>query len=207
MRRWPWPWREASTLAYPWLETGGRGAGSPGTAEPVAQVCRLGGHVRGPGSGRASLGCWAGGWQLAPSWFPGRGGSTARLRLHWGPAAPRGAMTSAPGALCARSRARTRCRHAEAAGQPRGFPWDPQRAPWGAETGKASEGDKESGEWASRISEKTTLSWKGFLVITHCADKETEAWDTASRTPSVWQCCLDPQFRIHLFTHGLWVVT
>lgn len=46
-----------------------------------------------------------------------------------------------------------------------------------------------------------------WSVITHCADKETEARDTASRIPSVWQCCLNPRFRIHLFTYGLWVVT
>lgn len=46
-----------------------------------------------------------------------------------------------------------------------------------------------------------------WSVITHCADKETEARDTPSRIPSVWQCCLNPRFRIHLFTYGLWVVT
>lgn len=63
-------------------------------------------------AGRARAGCCAaglaaGGWLLAPgSWLRGRGGSAARLRLHWGPAAPRGALTSAPGALCARSEGR-----------------------------------------------------------------------------------------------------
>lgn len=113
----------ARSLTHGWRRAGGARA-PRGRVEPVAQVCRSGGHVRGPGSGRAALGCcWASGWLLVPgSWLPGRGGSVARLRLHWGPAARRGALTSAPGALRAGSRARTRHRRPEAAGQARGFP-------------------------------------------------------------------------------------
>lgn len=49
----PWPWRGASALAYPWLETGGRGAGSPGTS-------RAGGTSSQVGRARARAGLRAG---------------------------------------------------------------------------------------------------------------------------------------------------
>lgn len=74
---------------------------------------------------------WAGRWLL----FPGRGGSAARLRLHWGPAAPRGALTSAPGALCARSEGPTGgSERARTAGQTRGSFGDPRQIAEGEET-------------------------------------------------------------------------
>lgn len=103
---WPWWWRGASAIAYPWLETDGRGAGSGRLGSPGTQDSRwhkfagLAGTCAGPGSGLAALGrAGLAAWLFAP----GRGGSSAQLRLHWGPAVPRGALTSAPGALCARS--------------------------------------------------------------------------------------------------------
>lgn len=102
----PWlkRWREASTLAYPWLVTGGGGArmralGLLGAGQGRwhkfagrAGTCtgRAPGWLRGDGALAA-----------APAW---PGWERARLRPHWGPAAPRGALTSAPGALCARGK-------------------------------------------------------------------------------------------------------
>lgn len=115
------------------------GARAPrGRAEPVAQVCRSGGHVRGR-AGCAGLP----GWLLVLA--PGRGGSAARLRLHWGPAAPRGALTSAPGALCARSRGPNRAARAPRRRRSLRLPLGPP-----SERQGARKPEKPAGGWGER---------------------------------------------------------
>lgn len=124
--------------------------------------------MRGPGSGglRWAAGLAAGSSLLAP----GPGWEHGGLRLHWGPAAPRGALTSAPGALCARSEGPS-----GAAGAP-GRPAElaassgtPEQAPRGAETGKANRGmgREGSGLPGSRrcrsASQKRTVTLQGAL--------------------------------------------
>lgn len=60
-----------------------------------------------------------------------------------------------------------------------------------------------------RVPEENCYAAGGFavLVLTHCADKETEAQNTDPRPPSVWQSCPNPQSLLLLFTYGLRAVT
>lgn len=167
------------------------GARAPGgRTQPAAQVCRSGGHVRGRAGGVGLRG-----WRLVIT--PGRGGSAARLRLHWGPAEPRGGpdvsaggfVRPQPGPQPGSARAGVAAKRAASSGTPRA-----------SSEGRGNR-KSQSGGWGPRGAGLEDLGGADLrprrelfqpegalavLAVTHCADKETEAPEADSRTAPVF---------------------
>ena len=154
---------------------------------------------------------WAAGLAAGPRSGPGWERGAAPPALGAG-RAERGPDVSAGGFVRPQPGPQPGSARAEAAAKLAASSGTPERAPRGAETGKASGGmgREGSGLPGSRrrrsASQKRTITAGGafaVLVITHCADKETEARGAAPRTPVFEQPCPDPQSRNLLFTRGL----
>lgn len=209
-RPWRWPWRGASTPAYPWLETGGRGegrgrSGSLGTG-------RAGGTSLQVRRARARAGGlrWAAGLAAGLRCGPGWERGAAPPALGAG-RAERGPDVSAGGFV------RPQPGPNRAAGAPRRrlgcwLPLGPPGEHRGArKPEKPTGGMGREGRGLPRAqrhpsaSQRTVTAGGVFavLVITHCADKDTEARDTDSRIPSVWELCCSLQFWILLLTRAL----
>lgn len=165
------------------------GARAPGgRTQPAAQVCRSGGHVRGRAGGVGLRG-----WRLVIT--PGRGGSAARLRLHWGPAAPRGGpdvsaggfVRPQPGLQPGSARAGVAAKRAASSGTPRASSEGRGNRKSQRGRGMGAEGSGLRGSRRRRsASQKRTLPAGGalaVLAVTHCANKETEAREAARGAP------------------------